>query len=593
MLRLIVRRLAVGLLVALTVMTLAFMLTRLSGDLAISIAGPSATQADVEIVRKAYGLDRPLYIQFFDWVGRALVGDFGQSYFFKDSVANLIAKRMPITLTLGLVGLSLALIVSIPLGILAAVRENTWIDRAVTMLTMVGQAIPSFWLALILMIVLGLQLGILPISGTGTWQHFVMPGIVLAFTAIPALTRLTRSGMIEAMASDYIRTARAKGPVARAHHLPACAAQCRDSGGVDRRGAARLHARRLDRDRDRVRAARRRLSRLGKHRQERLPGGAGGRAGARRDLYRPDAARRHPERAARSEAADRMSTPVAVAAAPALRVGRAGFAIGIAIVGVIALAALFGNALIPQDPFVQDLGKRLVPPFWMEGSRPEHLLGTDQLGRDYLARLVYGARISLLIGIMTVITSGLIGITLGVIGGFFGGRIDDVVLFAITTRLSIPVVLVALAVVGLMGSGLGLVVATLGLLLWDRFAVVARATTQQVRNLDYVNAAWCAGASTPHILIKEILPNIASHLAVVATLEMALAILLEAALSFLGLGVPPPLPSWGLMIAEGKDYMFFSAWVIMIPGVALAVLVLGINLVGDGLRNLLGTERLR
>jgi len=259
----------------------------------------------------------------------------------------------------------------------------------------------------------------------------------------------------------------------------------------------------------------------------------------------------------------------------------------------IVVAALVGNALVPHDPFTQDLGNRLKPPFWMEGTQPEHLLGTDQLGRDYLARLVYGARISLLIGIMTVITSGLIGITLGVLGGFFGGRIDDVVLFAITTRLSIPVVLVALAVVGLMGSGLGLVVATLGLLLWDRFAVVARATTQQVRNLDYVNAAWCAGASTPHILIKEILPNIASHLAVVATLEMALAILLEAALSFLGLGVPPPLPSWGLMIAEGKDYMFFSAWVIMIPGVALAVLVLGINLVGDGLRNLLGTERLR
>jgi peptide/nickel transport system permease protein len=211
MVRLIARRLVLGLMVALTVTVLAFMLTRLSGDLAISIAGPSATQADIEIIRKAYGLDRPLYIQFISWVGRALVGDFGQSYFFKDSVANLIARRMPITLTLGLVGLSLALIISIPLGILAAVRENTWIDRAVTMLTMVGQAIPSFWLALILMITLGLHLGLLPISGTGTWQHFVMPGIVLAFTAVPALTRLTRSGMIEAMASDYIRTARAKG----------------------------------------------------------------------------------------------------------------------------------------------------------------------------------------------------------------------------------------------------------------------------------------------------------------------------------------------------------------------------------------------
>jgi ABC-type dipeptide/oligopeptide/nickel transport system permease component len=211
MLRLIFRRLVVGILVAFTVMTLAFMLTRLSGDLATSIAGPQATQADIEIIRKAYGLDRPLTVQFFAWVGRALVGDFGQSYFFKDSVANLIARRMPITLTLGMVGLSLALIVSIPLGILAAVRENSWVDRAVTVFTMIGQAVPSFWLALILMITLGLKLGLLPISGTGTWQHFVMPGIVLAFTAIPALTRLTRSGMIEAMASDYIRTARAKG----------------------------------------------------------------------------------------------------------------------------------------------------------------------------------------------------------------------------------------------------------------------------------------------------------------------------------------------------------------------------------------------
>jgi peptide/nickel transport system permease protein len=288
-----------------------------------------------------------------------------------------------------------------------------------------------------------------------------------------------------------------------------------------------------------------------------------------------------------------MSEPVAIAPIVTSRVGKAGFAVGLAIVGVIAVAAVFGNALIPQDPFIQDLGNRLKPPFWMEGTQAEHILGTDQLGRDYLARLVYGARISLLIGIATLITSGLIGITMGVLGGFFGGRVDDVVLFCITTRLSIPVVLVALAVVGLMGSSLTLVVLTLGLLLWDRFAVVARATTMQVRTLDYVNAAWCAGASTSHVLIKEILPNIASHLAVVATLEMALAILLEAALSFLGLGVPPPLPSWGLMIAEGKDYMFFSAWVIMIPGAALAVLVLGINLVGDGLRNLFGTERLR
>ena len=263
---------------------------------------------------------------------------------------------------------------------------------------------------------------------------------------------------------------------------------------------------------------------------------------------------------------------------------------GAIIVGLSAFCAIFAPLLVPHDPFAQDLGKRLLVPFWMEGTDPNHLLGTDQLGRDYLARLIYGCRISMMIGVSVSLVSGVIGITLGVLGGFMGGRVDDLVLFAITTRLSLPVVLVALAVVGLLGSSMTLLMITLGLLLWDRFAVVARSTTMQVRNLDFVSAAWCAGCSRFRILAGEVLPNIASHLVVVATLEIALAILLEAALSFLGLGVPPPLPSWGLMIAEAKDYMFFSSWVIVIPGVCLFVLVLGINLLGDGLRDMFGAR---
>jgi len=211
MLRFFIRRLIVALLVAATVMTLAFILTRLSGDLAISIAGPNATQADVEAVRKAYGLDRPLLTQYFDWVGRAVTGDLGESFFFKRRVAALIGERLPVTLTLALTGLVIALVVSLPLGILAAVRENTAFDRAVQVVALLGQAMPSFWLGLILMIVFGLTLGWLPISGNETWQGYIMPGVVLAFSAIPAITRLTRAGMIQAMGSDYIRTARAKG----------------------------------------------------------------------------------------------------------------------------------------------------------------------------------------------------------------------------------------------------------------------------------------------------------------------------------------------------------------------------------------------
>lgn len=265
--------------------------------------------------------------------------------------------------------------------------------------------------------------------------------------------------------------------------------------------------------------------------------------------------------------------------------------LGAAIVGGVALIAILAPLLAPHDPFAQNLNARMVLPYWMEGGSGTHLFGTDQLGRDYLSRLIFGARISMTIGVLTVITSGLIGISLGVLGGFFGGRIDDAVMFAITCRLAIPLILVALTVVALVGSSFTVVIFTLGLLLWERFAVVARTTTMQVRTLDYIAAAQAAGASRWHVLWREVLPNILTPLIVVATLEMALAILLEAALSFLGLGVPPPYPSWGLMIAEGKDYMFFSPWVIMVPGIALFVLVLGINLLGDGLRDILGMVR--
>ncbi|MDO9498935.1 ABC transporter permease [Falsiroseomonas sp.] len=211
MVRFLLRRFTVAILVALTVLTLSFLLTRLSGDLAISIAGPNATQQDVELIRQAYGLNRPLAQQYLDWLLRAVQGDFGESFFFKDRVANLIAHRLPITLTLGLVGLALALVVALPLGIIAAVREGSHVDRGVMLVALIGQAMPSFWLGLILMVVLGLNLGWLPISGTGGWEYYVMPGIVLSFSAIPSLMRLTRSGMIEALSSDYIRTARAKG----------------------------------------------------------------------------------------------------------------------------------------------------------------------------------------------------------------------------------------------------------------------------------------------------------------------------------------------------------------------------------------------
>lgn len=269
----------------------------------------------------------------------------------------------------------------------------------------------------------------------------------------------------------------------------------------------------------------------------------------------------------------------------ALGVRRLGVALGLAIVGVMFLVAVFAPLLAPFDPFAQDLAHRLTPPAWSGEGSMVHVFGTDPLGRDYLSRLLYGARISLTIGISTVIAAALIGVPLGVLGGYFGGLVDDVVNYILTTRLAIPPVLVALTVASLLGSSLTLVILTLGLLMWDRFAVVARTVTMKVRRMDFIAAARAAGASNTYILLREILPNIVNPLIVVATLEMSLAIILEATLSFLGLGVPAPLPSWGRMIAEGKEYIFFTPWMILIPGVALLVLVLGINLLGDGARD--------
>ncbi len=267
--------------------------------------------------------------------------------------------------------------------------------------------------------------------------------------------------------------------------------------------------------------------------------------------------------------------------------GHAGFVIGAFVLVSIVLMALLAPYIAPHDPLDQVLDRKLIPPIWFDSDKATWTfpLGTDHFGRDYLSRLIWGARISLMIGVSAMLISGVIGTTIGVLAGYFGGRVDMVANFIITTRLSMPVVLVALAVVSMVGSSLTVVIWVLGLLIWDRFAVVMRSATMQVRNLDFVASAQALGCSTARIVLTEILPNVANHLIVVATIEMAHAILLEAALSFLGLGVQPPQPSWGLMISEAKGLMFFDAWLIAIPGTALFLLVLSINLLGDGLRD--------
>ena len=211
MLQYALKRAVLALLVALTVSLVCFLLVNLSTDVATAMAGEGATAETIESIRVQYGLDRPLAVQYFEWLGRAAVGNFGDSLYFRTPVSALVLERMPTTMALGGAAIAFALILSIPLGVVAALKPNSWIDRLTLTIAVVGQAMPTFWFALLLMFVFGVTLKMLPISGGDTWEHFILPSIALGYYATPAIMRLTRSGMLEVLESDYIRTARAKG----------------------------------------------------------------------------------------------------------------------------------------------------------------------------------------------------------------------------------------------------------------------------------------------------------------------------------------------------------------------------------------------
>ncbi|TGD98342.1 ABC transporter permease [Methylobacterium nonmethylotrophicum] len=211
MLAFALRRILVAVSVALTVSVASFVLLHLSGDIATAIAGPEAIGEQIAAIRAQHGLDRPLIVQYAAWAWRALHLDFGRSFYFPEHVTDLVAARMPVTLTLGVIALAVALLVAIPLGVLAAFHRDTWLDRAALAVSVLGQAMPSFWFGLTLILIFSVNLRWLPVSGNATWKHFVLPAVALGYYAMPAVMRLTRNGMLEVLSSDYVRTARAKG----------------------------------------------------------------------------------------------------------------------------------------------------------------------------------------------------------------------------------------------------------------------------------------------------------------------------------------------------------------------------------------------
>jgi peptide/nickel transport system permease protein len=259
--------------------------------------------------------------------------------------------------------------------------------------------------------------------------------------------------------------------------------------------------------------------------------------------------------------------------------------IGAFIVVTFICTSIFAPVISPHDPLLQDLTKRLVPPFWQSGGNPTFLLGTDQLGRDILSRIMHGGKITLFVGFICASIACIIGSLLGIICGYLGGRIDSLVMRIADVQLSFPFIILAIALVAAFGPNLFNIVVILGLTSWVRFARVIRADTMLLREQDYIAAATAIGASHSRIVFRHILPNVVSSIIVVGTLEVPRLILMEATLSFLGLGIQPPLPSWGSMASDGRVYISAAWWLCTFPGLAIMTVVLSVNLLGDWLRD--------
>jgi peptide/nickel transport system permease protein len=265
---------------------------------------------------------------------------------------------------------------------------------------------------------------------------------------------------------------------------------------------------------------------------------------------------------------------------------RAGVA-GLVIVALDVLVALAAPAIAPHDLLDQDVARRLLPPAWLAGGSREYLLGTDQLGRDILSRIVHGSRVSLAIGLLSVVLSLPVGVGVGLLAGYFGGRLDDVTMRIADVQLAFPFILLAITIAGVLGPSPRNVILILAVGGWVIYARLARGQALSLRERDFIEAARALGVGNLRILWRHVLPNVVSPITVVGTFAVAQMILLESSLSFLGLGVQPPTPSWGGMLNDGRAYITVAWWLTTFPGAAIMLTVLGINFVGDWLRDLL------
>jgi peptide/nickel transport system permease protein len=255
------------------------------------------------------------------------------------------------------------------------------------------------------------------------------------------------------------------------------------------------------------------------------------------------------------------------------------------IIATIIIMAVLAPLIAPHDPIDQTLKDKLLPPFWMDGGSTNYPLGTDGFGRDILSRLIYGARVSLLVALLALTAGGGVGLTIGIVAGYMGGAVETVLMRLVDAAFTFPAILFALLLAVTMGQGLGTLVLAISLLLWASFARIIRGEVLALKQRDFVALAKVRGCSALRIMATHILPNVLNTFMVLVTLNIGVVIIAEASLSFLGAGIPPPTPTWGLMVSEGRGRIAEAWWVALIPGIAITLLVLSVNVFGDWLRD--------
>ena len=644
MINYLLSRIAQALAVMVAVAFVSFVLFNFVGDPVNNMVGQEATPETRERIRDELGLNDPFIVQFGTFAKNVLSGDFGMSLKHRRPVEVMVAERLPATLELVFASAVLALLFGVTAGVYTGLHGRSVIGRKVTwpaaiasrsMLTfsLIGVSLPTFVIGIVLIYIFSVELRWLPSFGRGEtvalgwwttgfltvsgWKALVLPSITLALFQLTLIMRLVRSEMLEVLRTDYIKFRPCAGPQRPRRALRPRAQEHPDTRHHDHRSAARFAGGLLHHHRDGLPVARHGLAvraggRVrGRAGHGRLPGHDRRRVRVHQPRGRPALLRGRPAPARgpqRDRTLGRMTTMMRLLKSDiAYSFVRSPVTVISALITLVYFAAaIFAPLVAPHTPFIPeslDLMDAFTPPVWSEDGVEAFALGTDDQGRDILSTIIYGSRISLLVGFGAVALAIVIGVLLGVISGYVGGVVDSFIMRLADIQLTVPGILVALAIGGAMrvyfieagqvpaDVALYVLILSIGLSEWPQYARVVRGAAMVERNKEYVAAARVIGVHPVRIMLGHVLPNVLGPVLVLGTIGLALAIITEASLSFLGVGMPPTTPSLGTLIRVGFGFLFSGEWwITLFPAAALVVLVLSVNLLGDWLRDALNPK---